>query len=97
MFGIFLSACWTGVSFLIRSVLVKFVVFFALYFIVTGFIQVLVSSGLLPSASSLSAGLSSMPTGVWYFLDLFSFSTGFQIIISAMVAKFIIRRIPFIG
>lgn len=97
MFAILLSAFWTVIGFLLRSVLVKFVVFFALYFVVAGFVQVLVNSGVLPSADSLSAGLSSIPTGVWYFLDLVQFSTGFKIVISAMVAKFIIRRIPFIG
>lgn len=97
MFAILLSAFWTVIGFLIRSVLIKFVVFFALYFVVTGFVQVLSSSGLLPSVDSLNSGLSAMPPGVWYFLDLFGFSSGFAIVLSAIVARFIIRRIPFIG
>jgi hypothetical protein len=97
MYAILLSAFNTILGFIFRSVVVKFVVFFALYLVVTGFVQVLVSSGLLPSADSLSSGLASIPPGVWYFLDLFGFSTGFKLVVAAMVAKFIIRRIPFIG
>jgi hypothetical protein len=92
MYAILLSAFNTILGFVLRSVIVKFVVFFALYFVVTGFVQVLSSSGILPSASSLSSGLSGMGAGVWYFLD-----TGFPLVVAAMVARFIIRRIPFIG
>jgi hypothetical protein len=97
MYAILLSAFNTILGFVLRSVIVKFVVFFALYFVVTGFVQVLSSSGILPSASSLSSGLSGMGAGVWYFLDLFGFTTGFPLVVAAMVARFIIRRIPFIG
>lgn len=97
MFAILLSAFNTILGFVFRSLIVKFVVFFAMFFIVTGFVQVLTSSGLLPSAASLTSGLGSIPAGVWYFLDLFAFSTGFKIVVAAMAARFIIRRIPLIG
>lgn len=97
MFGILLSAFNSVLAFVLRSVLVKFVVFFGLFFVTTEFVQVLTSSGLLPSASSLSGVMGGVPAGVWYFLDLFSFSTGFSALISAWVTRFIIRRIPIIG
>ena len=97
MFGILLSALNSVLAFVLRSVLVKFVVFFGLFFVTTEFVQVLTSSGLLPSASSLSGVMGGVPAGVWYFLDLFSFSTGFSALISAWATRFIIRRIPIIG
>lgn len=97
MFGILLSALNVVLGFIFRSVIVKFVIFFALFFIVTGFVSVLQSSGLLPSADSLNGAFSLIPSSVWYFLDLFKFSLGFSMVLSAYVAKFIIRRIPVIG
>jgi hypothetical protein len=97
MFGILVSAINVALGFIFRSFLVKFVVFFALYFVVSGFAAVLVSSGLLPDPAALTSGLGDIPSTVWYFLDLFSVSYGLQIIVAAMVARFLIRRIPFIG
>lgn len=97
MFGIVLSALNAALAWLVRSVLVKFVVFFGLFFITTEFVQVLQSSGLLPSASSLNGVLGGIPAAVWWFLDLFNFSMGFSALLSAWVTRFIIRRIPVIG
>lgn len=97
MFGIFLSALNAALAFVLRSVIAKFFVFFALFFVTTEFVQVLIASGLLPSASSISSGLGGIPSAVWYFLDLFNVSSGVQLIFSAYAARFIIRRIPVIG
>ncbi|MDW5415653.1 DUF2523 family protein [Iodobacter sp. CM08] len=97
MFGIVLSALNMALSFILRSIIVKFVIFFALFFVVTEFIQVLISSGLLPSANGVSSGLAGIPSSVWYFLDLFNVTAGIPIVLSAYVTRFIIRRIPVIG
>jgi hypothetical protein len=97
MYGILLSALNTVLGFVLKSVIIKFGVFFALYFVVTGFVGVLQSSGLLPSSSAVSGALGGIPSGVWYFLDLFAVSQGIPLILAAMLARFIIRRIPFIG
>jgi hypothetical protein len=100
LFGIFLSALRTVLGFVLRSVVVKFVVFFGLFFVVKELVNVLVSSNLYPGAtqaSSLSAALSGIPESVWYFLDLFSVSTGLSTVVSAYATRFIIRRIPVIG
>lgn len=97
MFGIILSALNVLLGFLIRSVIVKFVIFFGLFFITTEFVQVLTSAGILPNASSVSTSLGGIPSAVWYFLDLFNVSAGIPIIFSAYVARFIIRRLPVIG
>lgn len=97
MYGILLSALNVALGFVIRSIVVKSVLYFGLFFIVTEFIQVLSSAGILPNASSVSSSLGGIPAGVWYFLDLFNVSAGIPIIFSAYVARFIVRRIPVIG
>lgn len=95
MFGIFLSALNVFLGFLLRSVLVKFATFFALFFITTEFISLL--SELLPDSSALSGALGGIPGDVWYFLDLFNVSYGIPLLLSAWALRFIIRRIPVIG
>ncbi|RJX30299.1 MAG: DUF2523 domain-containing protein [Oxalobacter sp.] len=95
MYAILVSAVNFALGFVLRSVIIKFVVFFALFFITTGFIAVL--SPLLPDASALSNSLGGIPSAVWYFLDLFNVSAGIPILLSSWVTRFIIRRIPLIG
>lgn len=95
MFGILLSALNVIVGFIFRSLVVKFVVFFALFFITTEFMQIV--SGLLPDGSALASSLGGIPGSVWYFLDLFNVSAGIPLLLSAWVTRFVIRRIPVIG
>jgi len=95
MFGILLSALNAVLGFVLRSVMVKFVAFFALFFITTELMAVI--APLLPTGDSLSGVLSSVPSGVWYFLDLFNVSAGIPLVLTAYVTRFIIRRIPIIG
>jgi hypothetical protein len=95
MFGIFLSALFSIVGWLFRSVMVKFVVFFAIFFVATEFMSYLVPK--LPGASTLSSAFAGIPSGVWYFLDLFVVGTGVKMCLAAYVTRFAIRRIPVIG
>ncbi|RZI43725.1 DUF2523 domain-containing protein [Herbaspirillum sp. HC18] len=95
MFGIVLSAINAALTFVLRSVLVKFAVFFGLYFVTTEFLAYL--SAHLPDASSINATLAQITPGVWYFLDYFGFTYGFPMVLSAWVLRFLIRRIPVIG
>lgn len=95
MFGIVLSALNVALAWLARSILVKFVVYFALYFCVTEFMGVIASW--MPNGQVLSASLGGIPAAVWYFLDLFNFSVGLPAVVSAFATRFIVRRIPVIG
>jgi len=97
MWAFILAGVNTLLSFVFRSVIVKFVVFFGLWFITTEFVTVLQQVGILPTAASLNASLSGISPTTWYFLDLFAVSQGLPIIISALVSRFIIRRLPVIG
>ena len=95
MLGILVSAFNAILAWLVRSVLVKFVLFFGLWFVTTEFMQVL--APYLPDASALSSALGGLPADLWYFLDLFKVSYGVPLVLSAYVTRFAIRRLPIIG
>jgi hypothetical protein len=95
MYGILLSALNVALGFIFRQVVVKFVVLFGLYFVIQEFLSVLVS--FLPQASSLSGALAGLSSGMWWFMDLFAFSQGAALVVSALAYRFLIRRIPLIG
>jgi Protein of unknown function (DUF2523) len=95
MFGIVLSALNTILAWVFRSLLVKFGVFFALYFITTEFMGLIV--GLIPSTESVSGSLSGIGPATWYFLNTFMLTQGISLVVSAYATRFVIRRIPVIG
>lgn len=95
MYGILVSAAWTALSFLLRSVLVKFALFFGMFFVTTEFMTYLATK--LPGVSALSSAMSGLDPGFWWFADMFGLSTGLPMIITAWVTRFCIRRIPVIG
>ena len=95
MFGILLSAFYAVLSWLLRSIVVKFVLYFGLWFITTEFIQIL--APLLPGASNLTNAFTQQSSGIWYFLDLFKIPFGISACLSAYVLRFSIRRLPVIG
>ena len=95
MYAILLSALHAGLGFVFRSVIAKFFVFFALFFITTEFLGVLVDR--LPNGQAMSGALSAIPPAMWYFLDLVHFDVGLPAVLSAWVLRFMIRRIPVIG
>ena len=95
MFGIMLSAFNTALAFVFRQAVVKFMVLFALYFIIQAFISTLGS--FIPNPSSMTGALSGIAAGTWWFMDLFAFSQGAAMVVTALVYRFLIRRIPLIG
>lgn len=95
MFGRVLSALFAFGGFAFRSIIAKFFVFFALYFVVTEFVVLLVP--MLPGAAELTQAFAIQAPGIWYFLDLFKVGFGVSACLAASVTAFIIRRIPVIG
>jgi hypothetical protein len=95
MYGIFLSALATALTFLVRSVLVKFVLYFALFFVASEFMGYVANK--LPAASVLNQAFTAIPSGVWFFFDLFQVGLGVKLCLAAYVTRFAIRRIPLIG
>ncbi|GAQ30423.1 DUF2523 domain-containing protein [Ralstonia insidiosa] len=97
MFGILVSAANVALGFFLRSIVAKFFLYFALYFFVTEAVPLLQSAHLFPTAASLAGAFGAIGNDVWYFLDLFAFSYGAPLLVSAYVTRFIIRRLPIIG
>ncbi|PHM24266.1 DUF2523 family protein [Xenorhabdus ehlersii] len=95
MYGFLLSALNTVLGFVLRAAILKFVVFFSLYFIVQEFMSVIVE--LLPKSSNLQALFDLLPDSAWYFINLFQGVLGINLLIDAWFTRFIIRRLPFIG
>lgn len=85
-------------GFLFKGIVAKFFVFFALFYITTEFVPVVIEmfvpDNLIPNLNTL---FNSIPDSIWFFLNLFKFPLALSLYVSAMLSRFIIRRIPFIG
>ncbi|HFS6883882.1 DUF2523 family protein [Proteus sp. FZP2095] len=95
MFKLLLSVFNTSLGFIFRTLIIKFILFFSLYFVVHEFIAVMATW--LPKSTNLPQLFSSLPDGVWYFMNLFLIPYGITLLLSALFTRFIIRRIPLIG
>jgi hypothetical protein len=95
MFGRVLSALFSFAGWFAKSTMVKFGLFFGLFFVTSQFIELMVP--LLPGASSLQSAFSTLSPGLWYFLTIFQVPAGVPMVLSAYVTRFMIRRIPVIG
>jgi len=94
----FIGVIWSVVSWLLREVVVKFVVLGAVFVIVAELSPlVLEYLGSFISPAGLTSAFSGVSPGVWFFLDFFALDVGLPLLISAHIARFLIRRIPFIG
>ncbi|EIM1634179.1 DUF2523 domain-containing protein, partial [Salmonella enterica] len=56
-----------------------------------------VLASLLPKSVDIAGLFSSLPDSVWYFVNLFMVTEGIKLMFSALLTRFIIRRIPLIG
>ena len=95
MFGILVSAFNSILTWILTQVVVKFVVLTALYLVIQAFLSYLTT--FIPSPAAIGAGMSSIPSSIWWVMDVFSFTQGVPLVCAAFAAKFIIRRIPLIG
>ncbi|ELD0486781.1 DUF2523 domain-containing protein [Escherichia coli] len=95
MFSILISAGNAILGFLLRKAVIKFILFGVLYILCVEIPPLIVSH--LPDVSSVQSVISNLPDGTWFFLNLFEFSHGVSIVVSALFTRFFIRRIPFFG
>ncbi|QPB42570.1 DUF2523 family protein [Rodentibacter haemolyticus] len=96
--GAILAFLKSALVFIFGKTIPKFFAFFALYFIVAEFTPILFELiGANEAISNISQLFGGLPSTALYFLSLFKIGTGMQIIFSAYVTRFIIRRIPVIG
>lgn len=89
---------WPIVSWLLREVIIKFLVFTAVFALVAFLTPYAINQlGSFIGTNGLNSAFNGIPAGVWYFLDLFRIDYGFPLCISAIVGRFLIRRLPVIG
>ncbi len=89
---------WPIIVWILREVVLKFVVFTVIFAVVAFFVPYAVNYlGSFASTSALNSAFAGIPAGVWYFLDLFRLDYGAPLVISAYVSRFLIRRLPVIG
>ena len=83
---------------LIGASQVKFVLFTAIFAMVSYF-QGFIVSYISPfaSTSSLTSAFNGLSPAVWYFINVFNLSFGIPLCIGAFVVRFLVRRIPFFG
>lgn len=94
----FAGVLWGMISWFFRAVVLKFVVMGMVFIVVVELIPVVlhyVTGFIDPTA--LTASFSMLSPGVWWLLDFARIDYGLPRILSAAVAVFIIRRIPFVG
>lgn len=93
-----IAILWPVISWIFREVLIKFVIFSALFAVVSFLVPYVVQFlGTFISSTGLTNAFAGIPDGVWFFLDLFRLDYGIPLIISSMVSRFLIRRLPVIG
>lgn len=89
---------WPIVSWIFREVIIKFVVFGALFALIGLVVPYAVGFlGSNVSTDGLNGAFTSLPSGIWWFLDIFRLDFGLPLVISAFIARFLIRRLPVIG
>lgn len=86
------------VNWIFRGVIIKFVVLAGVF----GFMAVVLPVAVdfvLPfiGVTQLTNAFGGLDAGVWFWLDFFALDYGVPLLISAHVARFLIRRLPVIG
>ncbi|EEV25434.1 putative phage-related membrane protein [Actinobacillus minor 202] len=96
--NVLISLVTSLLGFIFKGVVAKFFIFFSLFYITTEFIPVIIDlfipNNLIPDLNEL---FGQLPESIWYFLNTFQFPLGISLFVSAMLARFIIRRLPIIG
>jgi hypothetical protein len=91
------EAGWSILSWLLKSVVIKFVIGTAMYFIIHEVMNVVLAN-VLPSGSTLTGNLNttlgSLGSDVWYFLDYFNVPSGISLVLGAYTTRFILKFIP---
>jgi uncharacterized BrkB/YihY/UPF0761 family membrane protein len=90
---LYIVAAW-----LVREVLIKFIVLAGIYAAMVALMPLVFSSlSVVAGPTAISSAMAALPAGLWYFLDWFRVDFGLPACLSAFAAAFAIRRIPVVG
>lgn len=86
------------ITWIFRGVVVQFLILSAVVAVVVFLVPFAVEqlSGFV-GGGALTSAFNGLPPGIWYFIDLARLDFGIPIVLSAFVARFLIRRLPVIG
>lgn len=86
------------VGFVFREIVVKFTVFTALFLLLALLVPKAIGT-IAPyiGTQGLSNAFAGLGAGVWFWLDAFQVPYGLPLLISAWIARFLVRRLPVIG
>ena len=82
----------------IREVVLKFVILAAIFAVLV-IVVPMAANQLAPfiGTTSLSGLFNAVPDSVYFFFYFFKLDVGLPLVISALVGRFLIRRLPVIG
>ena len=89
-----------AVSWVFRTVIVKSIMLFVIITmmgILAGAIFKLIELCCDISENSLNSMFNLIPPEIWFFLDWLQVPYGFKVILSAVVVRFMISLVPFVG
>tara|TARA_B100000530_G_C15933271_1_gene477902 strand:- start:1268 stop:1561 length:294 start_codon:yes stop_codon:yes gene_type:complete len=81
----------------LRVAVIKFAVFTVITILLAGLASYIFNSLVNIDLEAFRNMLGSLPPGLLYFLSVFQVHVGIPLMLAAFVARFAIRRIPFIG
>lgn len=98
MFKLLISALYVILQFIFRGIVVKFLAFWALFYITTEFIPLAIEM-FIPKSLNLDLNklFELLPDSVWYFLLYLKLDYGISLVFAAYISRFIIRRLPIVG
>lgn len=96
MFALLMSAIWTTVAWVLRVIVIKAVLYIALFTFVSEAVGYLLSKVSVQTAG-IGSAFAQLSPGMIYFLTVFKLDVGLPMVAAAMLTRFTIRRLPIIG
>ena len=97
MWGLLISGFNFLLGWIFRGVVVKFIILSVLYYVVTWVAEAVLGQLDISPLTGLQSVLNGLPAGILWMCGVFRLDVGLPLILGAMLTKFLIRRIPFIG
>ena len=97
MYPLLASAFRFALGWLVRGVVVKFVVLAAIYYVIAWIAESVLNQLDISPLTGLQTVIDGIPTGVLWFMGLFRLDIGLPLVLGAYLTAFVIRRLPIIG